>query len=507
MSKSNSLTGRVISGITWSYVSVIFQVLLRVGVLAILARLLTPKDFGIVGIALIFTSFAERLGQFGVGPAIVQREELTERHIRVALSLSILCGAGICLFLWSISSWVAEFFHQPEVAPVLSWVALAFVIDGLGMVSEALLQRHIRFGAFTIVENLSYFLGQGVVGVCTALAGWGVWSLVAALLSSRFFRTIALLILEPLNFRLILRKKEAGELMRLGVGFSVGRLLSLGALQGDNFVVGRMLGVFELGLYSRAYQLMTIPAVYFGQALERVIFPAMARKQSNRTALSSAFLDMTEAMGVVALPASILMLLTSRELVLFLFGEKWIEIVPVLEVLCLGVFARTAYKTGDSLARSLGALKLFTYTQLAYTISVIGGSVIGAAYYGLLGVAVAVLVAVTLNYILMTRLSCVLLDLPVSKMVEAHCPAAWISIWVAITGLPVLLICREAHLMPVIILAIIGLVSLIATYLSLAFGPRRFKLQFLNRLASHLPLHRMGPVGPVVRYGMSKIIR
>jgi len=224
---------------------------------------------------------------------------------------------------------------------------------------------------------------------------------------------------------------EALKLTKLAFGFSLGRLLNFFSLQGDNFVVGRLLGTEALGMYNRAYQLMTLPAMYFGQVFERVMFPAMARKQSNKKELGDEFLIALEVITAIALPAGVVMFALANEIVLVVFGPRWLPIVPVVSVLSFGVFFRTTYKCSDTVVRSLGAVYDYAGRQALYATLVIGGAYFGAKYAEIGGVAFGVVAAVALNYISMTRLSSRLLELKLGKIILAHALGVWSSLWVA----------------------------------------------------------------------------
>jgi PST family polysaccharide transporter len=253
----------------------------------------------------------------------------------------------------------------------------------------------------------------------------------------------------------------------MGFGFSLGRLLNFFSLQGDNFIVGRVLGTEALGLYNRAYQLMTLPAMYVGQVFERVMFPAMARRQSDKHRVGAEFLMALEAITLVALPAGVVMFILGREIILVIFGERWIGIVPVFSVLSFGVFFRTAYKCSDTVVRSLGAVFHYAGRQALYAALVIGGAWCGAILSGVPGVAWGVVGAVAINYVSMTRLSTRLLGISVHKVVRAHFVGLWSSAAVALVLSVVSDSLRANSAHPFIVLIEAGLISGVVWILSL----------------------------------------
>jgi O-antigen/teichoic acid export membrane protein len=487
----------VMSGFTWMYMSAVLQGGLKLCVLVVLARLLEPRDFGIVGIALIFTSAAERVGQVGVGPALVQKQHLSPDEMRTGLVLSLLSGVLIAGSLWIIAPYVALFFSAPEVDPILKALAFGFVIDGFGVLPDSLLQRRLKFRQLVVRDNVSYVIGIAGVGIVLALLGAGAWALVIGHLSMKVMRLVSLLMVEPLRTEGTFRAAYVRELLHKGFGFSLGRIFNFMSLQGDNFVVGRMLGVEVLGMYSRGYQLMTLPAMHIGQVLERVLFPAMAQKQDNPALLRRTYCSTLEVVTLFALPTSIWMFLLAKEIVLTLFGEGWSAIVPVVTILSLGVFFRTAYKCSDTLVRSLGAVYRYAALQGVYTCMIVGGSALGGALFGLNGVSVAVVCAVAVNYLLLTRLAARCLSLSVSDIAQPHLPGIWVSSWVGLAlvgGVPFL---RSLDLSPLILVLSATSIALIVAMAALACAPTAVRATMIPVVLRRVPLERIGGIGRI----------
>jgi PST family polysaccharide transporter len=459
MSPKESFSSSILQGLKWMYLSSGVTALSRFFVIIFMTRLLTPEDFGLMGIALIFTSLAERVGQIGVGPALIQRQELSESELRAGAVLSVACGLIIFLALYLSAPAIAVFFEAPSVVWVVRVLALVFVADGLSMVSDCLLNRRLAFKQIMIAENVGYIIGNVLLGIVLALAGFGVWALALSMLTSRVVRAVILVRCAPhplMNFHF--RLSEAASLLKQGLGFSLSRIFSFMALQGDNFVVGRTLGVDALGMYTRGYQLMTLPATYLGQVLERVLFPAMSQKQGSVDKLKAVYCASLELVCLTALPMSVAIGLLAPEIVGGIFGEKWIALTPVLELLAFGVFFRTAYKCSDTLVRSKGAAYELAIRQLLYTIFIVVGAYVGATLGGLEGGARAVVIAVFANYVIMSRLGAQVVDLSFSEFARAHLSGAWVSLACGI-GLWAATILTRGAFHPLVALAIDGCIG------------------------------------------------
>ena len=183
-----------------------------------ISRLLTPRDFGVVAIALIFVGVIGITGKLGIGPAIVQRSGLSERHVGTGFVLSAVLGAVLTAAVWFASPEVARFFADPEAPAILGALSAVFVITGLGEVSEHLLRRRLRFGLLMLATLLSQAAGYGFVAIALALHGFGAWSLVGGLLARHALFTAVVVACRPPPLRPTLARREAAELLRFGAG-------------------------------------------------------------------------------------------------------------------------------------------------------------------------------------------------------------------------------------------------------------------------------------------------
>lgn len=425
-----SLTHSTLTGLAWQYTSVVAMTLLQLVVLGILARLLSPADFGLLGIAMIFVSFAALLSQLGVGPALIQRKEITTKHIRVAMTLSILVSLALTIVLWAATPYIARFFREDELNRVVPVISLNFFFAGFGVVSESLLKRELQFNRLMWANIGSYIVGYAAIGITLGGLGFGVWALVAATLGQSIVKSTLLFLLRPHSILPSLSRRELYELLHFGGGFTIARLLNYTATQGDYFVVGRVLGPESLGIYTRAYQLMMLPGKYFGDVLGTVLFPVMARIQHQKSLLTNTYLTGAAMISITSAPLSIIMVILAPEIILVFLGPKWVATIVPFQILSAGVLLRVSYKLDDALARALGAMYRRSVRDGIYAFTVVAGSLIGTRW-GLPGVALGVLGAILLNYILAIRMSMQLLDCSWMESVEAQKPGIILAILTA----------------------------------------------------------------------------
>lgn len=422
----------------WTASSNGLNAVLKVVVLIVLARLLSPAEFGIVSAALIVIGFSAIFSQLGLGPALVQRTQLEPRHISTAFAASVIIGLLLAGVLWVTAPAVARFFHMENSVEVLRALAWIFPIKGLSGVAECLVQRELKFRWLATRDVLSYGLGYGLVGIVLAWNGWGVWSLVVAQMTQTVLNTAILLSVRPPALRPLPSRRAFVELMNFGAGFTAARVANFMANQGDNLVVGRVLGPQALGIYTRAYQLMAVPTTLFGDVLDRVLFPTMAKVQNDPPRLAGAYLQAVASIALVMLPIGVVMTVLAPEVVVTLLGPKWVEVIPPFQVFAIGLLFRTSYKMSDSISRATGAVYRRAWRQAIYASLVFVGAWVGSRW-GVTGVSIGVLASLLINFFLMADLSLTVAHTTWRRFIEAHVPAILTALlaggttWLSIT--------------------------------------------------------------------------
>ena len=468
---ARGLTHSVLRGLLWAFVGTGGQGVLKIAVLMILARLLSPHEFGVVSAALVVVGLSAVFSQLGVGPAVVQRPGLTHDHLRAGFTLSVLLGAITAAALFSGAPLAAGFFRLPELVPVMRVLSAMFVVQGVSVVAESLLLRGLEFRRIAFIDLVAFGLGYGAVGVTLALLRFGVWALVGAQMAQTVLRMCLLLGSQRHPLVPLFQRRAMGDLLYFGGGHTAARIGNYTANQADNMVVGRWLGAVALGTYDRAYALMAAPAMFLGEMLDRVMFPAMVRVQDDRQRLATAYLRSVSITALTMLPASAVLLVLAPEVVAVVLGPRWGAVVAPFQVFACGLLLRTSYKTSDSLARATGSVYRRAWRQGAYAALVGVGAWIGH-FWGLVGVALGVLLAIVVNFALMAQLSMRLTRIPARALWKAHRHALLLAV---LLGLEAWLIAgplraRHAGALGVLGAGVAG--PMLTVVLLLAFAPR-----------------------------------
>ncbi|MEL6614763.1 MAG: lipopolysaccharide biosynthesis protein [Bacteroidota bacterium] len=395
-----SLRGRTLSGVLWMSVDRLLLFGVAAVVTAVLARLLPPADFGVVGAALVAVEIVSQIVNAAVTPALVQRAEATRAHFSAAFWLSVGLSAVLYGAVWTASPLVAGFFEMPALLSILPALALLFVFDGVSAVARARQQRALAFREVVIIRAVADVVGLGAVSIGMALAGYGVWALVGGRLAQSVLRAVGFLARFPHPVRGA-RGSALRDIVRFGGGITLQGALNSLARQGDALIIGRLLGANALGLYNRSYKMMALPAGFLAESFNGVLFPVMAQVQDRRESLHNALVRTTALLALLLLPLTGVASVLAQEVVLVVLGPDWRGAIGALQILALGMFFRAGYKTGMAVLKARGRVYLAAWLQGIYAVLVVVGSLIGWRY-GIEGVAASAVIAVVTFFVLCT---------------------------------------------------------------------------------------------------------
>jgi PST family polysaccharide transporter len=461
-----TLTSKTVDGLFWSGIGSGTFVVCQLAITAILARVLTPVEFGVVTAAGTIIGLSNIFVNLGVGPAIVQQRNLTDDHVATGTTMSLIMGCAIGVGIAAASPAIAAFYGIEGLQPVLAVLALLFPISAAGLVASALLQRDMRFRRVTLRNLTSYVVGYGIVSITLALLGFGVWALVFGQLAQTAMQTMQTIAISGRRLSLGWNREAMRSLLHYGVGSTLARIGNYTANQADYMVVGRVLGPAALGFYGRSYQFIALPSNLFGTVTDRVLFPAMSAVQHDRTRLERAYRQSLGVLAMVTLPLSGLLFVAAPEVVHVLLGERWMSVVAPFRVLTVGLMFRTSYKISDSLSRASAATMNRAWRQWLYAFAVIAGAIVGTRW-GIMGVAVGVTIAIVMNFLLMLDLGRKLTGIRVASLIDIYARHAAITAATTWVALSVLAISRQAGLIDVTRLAITG-VAAGASWLAIA---------------------------------------
>ncbi len=375
-------------GVVWSGTRRFLEQGIQTVTTLVLARILSPHEFGIIGIANIFILFANTINRLGIVSALIQRKEIDEGHLSSAFWANMVTGVTLCLIMMSISFPAAKFFQNEEVQPVLFTLSFIFIIGALNVVQTAQFSRSFQFGklaGFSIWEMST----NAVISIGLATAGFGVWSLVWGRLGGVLMGVVVAWYSSSWRPKWLFNPAKFQELFKFGIySLSINILTYLGQSM-DGIIVGRFLGVGPLGIYTMAHNLVSLPQRKMSSVIASVAFPVFSRIQDDHARVSRNYLKMLRYISFVTFPLLIGLMVLAPLFVRIILGEKWAAAIVPIQIMCvLGMYSSLSTTVG-SIFSAKGRPDLELKTDVVLLIALAGFLMVGVRY-GIIGVAVAV---------------------------------------------------------------------------------------------------------------------
>jgi lipopolysaccharide exporter len=390
-------TGSVIKGVSWMTV---LQTVIRVLTffkIAVLARVLTPAQFGVFGIAALVLALLEILTETGINVILIQSKEAIGKYLDSAWVASICRGVLICLGILISTPFIVKFFNSPQALGILLLISLAPLIKGFINPAEIIFQKYLEFRKEFLFRTSLYFI-DAFVAVVTALVTHSVYSLAFGLIAGAILEVVLSFILIKIRPKLRFNKEYLLEIFHKGkwvTGFSI---FNYFGENGDNIVVGKLLGSTPLGAYQMAYRLAITPITEIADVINKVIFPVFSKIGHDKKRLFLAFLKTTSINSIAAVILGLIILMFPKDVVKIILGSQWLYVVPALKILAVFGILRALCSPISVLFLATGNqrfLTIFTFTRFVVLIAlifplVLKFGIIGAAYSQLLSTMLSI---------------------------------------------------------------------------------------------------------------------
>jgi len=377
----------VYQGVRWSAVGAWGAQVVQLGISIVLARLLMPKDYGLLAMAIVFIGFLEIFKRMGFHTAIIQRRQVDD--VLLSSLYYFLIAVSVLLFLATVAAApvVAWIYGEPRVAWVTAALGLGFPLSAPCLMPFALLNRRMKFGMLAVADLTSVALG-GCVSITLAVVGWGVWALVVGSLASTAIRTFLHHAMSRWRPRLVFRWQDVRSVFRFGANVTGFTTFNYFARNADNFIIGTFLGATSLGYYSLAYGILLKPRDAVTNVLMNVLFPALSRIQDDDARLKAAYLRACGAIAFVTFPMMFGLVAVAHPFVQVVLGEKWLPAVPLILILApLGALQSVWVPVGQIFLVK-DRTDWYFRIGIAQSCLTVGAFVVGVAW-GTVGVAAA----------------------------------------------------------------------------------------------------------------------
>jgi O-antigen/teichoic acid export membrane protein len=420
--------GRALRGAFWAYGSYIGGRLLVLIAVGILARLLTPEDFGLVAIGMIVISLLETVKDLGLTQALViSDDEDLQESADTVFTVAMMAGGVLALVSVGAGLLAARFYSSPELAGLIAVLGANFLIRGVSLTHYAIAQKQLRFNIRTTAELASVIV-RGVGSIALALLGFGAWSLVLGFLMGSLVFSIVLFLLVDYRPHLRISRSRVAGLVRFGGTLTGVDVLSAVAGATPDLIVGRTLGTAAVGFYTLALRIPELAVLNLANVAGQVFFPAFAKLGAAN--LRRAFLTAQRYVLIFALPVSCGVILLAAPIVEVVFGSQWTSSIGPMRLLTLYALGITCATPAGVVLKATGRagtlLRMGLFNTVAITIAVLA-----VAHMGIVQVAAAVAVVTWLTTAIFGVIAMRMLGVGVMDLARAGAPAAMGTVAVA----------------------------------------------------------------------------
>lgn len=343
----NELTTGIFYTALAKYSSMFIQLIIT----SILARLLSPADFGLIAIATVFIVFLNLIADIGIGPAIIQRKDLTNNDFNNIFSLTIGFGFLLSVAFFFFSILIARYYNQAELEIICKWLCFLVFFNSINIVPNSLLLRNKEF-RFIAIRTLIVQFVSGITSVTVAYMGWGLYSLILQPILS----SILLFLLNYFNHPLMIKVRNYRCTLSKISSFSTYQFLfnfiNYFSRNLDKLLIGKYMGIMPLGYYEKSYRLMMMPLQNITYVITPVMHPVFSSLQDNHHELIEKYIKILRLLAYISMPLSIWLFFSAKELILIIFGSQWFDAILPFKILSLSVFFQVLNSTTGAIFQS-----------------------------------------------------------------------------------------------------------------------------------------------------------
>ena len=396
--EEQSLKDKTVKGVAWSGIDNVMQMGVSFLVSIVLARLLTPDDYGLIGIVTIFTAICQVLANAGFANALIRKKNTTEEDYNTAFLVNLGLSVSLYALLFFCAPLIAHFFHREELVLLTQVSSLGIVISALSLVQQTRLTKRIDFKTQTKITIISSVL-SGVLGILFAVLYYGVWALVVQHLSYQVFRTFLLWIANKWTPRLRFSLSSFHELFGFGWKIMLSSVLNTIWNELNQVVIGRFYSPASLGQYTRANQFSTLFSNNLNTVVQRVTFPVLSNIQDDKERLVSAYRRIIKVTMFVAAISMITLGAVSEPLIYCLIGEKWHDAAKYLPLICISGSLYPLHSINLNMLQVQGRSDLYLVIEIIKKIIALAPLFIGV-FIGIMPMLYATIIASVVSFFL-----------------------------------------------------------------------------------------------------------
>ncbi len=393
-----SLSGKTARGTGWLFALRNADRLFKIIKVIVLARILSPEDFGVFGAALLVMDIISNLSRTGYSQALIQKKEDVRPYLDTAWTVMIIRAVLISAAIFFLSGPASLLFGVPEAGIILKVIGFSLIIKSFGNIAAIYFQKDLEFHKFFKYQ----FIGTCVdflTAISAAFVLRSVWALVLGLLAGSLVRSVMSYVIEPYRPRFRLEKMQAKELFAFGKWISGSSLLIFFITQGDDILVGSLLGAAMLGFYQMAYRISNTPTADTVSVISQISLPLFSKIQDDPEKLKRTYLKILQIVSFLSFPAAAFLIVLAPGFTKLFLGEQWMPMVPAMRVIAFSGSVSSVINTSTPLFRAVGKPGVETRWQAARLLMILILIYPLTIRYGILGTALAVAISAFLSSI------------------------------------------------------------------------------------------------------------
>ncbi|WP_202928159.1 lipopolysaccharide biosynthesis protein [Cyclobacterium salsum] len=360
------------SGIFYSALGKYSGVILSIIIGAVLARLLTPEEFGIVAILTVFITFFNLLSDIGIAPAIIQSQNLGRDDIQSIFSFSVIIGFLLAIIFYLSSEAIASFYNEPELVNVGHLLSITLIFNTFKIVPQALVVKKLQFKHIGII-NVSIQLLSGILAIYLAYTGFSYYALVYKSIFDSVLLFILFYWMAKLNYRFLFKLSSLRKIARFSTFQFMFNIINYFSRNTDNLLIGKFFGPSVLGFYSRSYQLMMMPVSNLTHVITPVLMPIISKFQDDKERIFNSYLKVVKILAIVGFPLSIFLYFAGPEIINIVYGDQWKDSIPIFRLLALTIGIQMVLSSSGSIFQAINRTDLLFYSGTLSAVLMVSG--------------------------------------------------------------------------------------------------------------------------------------
>ena len=364
----SSTNKSIAQGFAWTAVDRFSNLAIQFVIGIIIARLITPEEYGVLGILMVFINISQVFIDSGFGSALIYKNKMDGDYLNTSFVFNLSVSTLLFAIIILSASYIESFFSLQGLSDYLRVSSIVLITNSLIVVPSSILRIQLNFRAISI-SNVCSVIISGFLGIFFAYLGYGVWALIIQLLSKSVCQFFILYLICKWIPKFAFNKNVFFELYRYGINIFGATCLTKFVDEGTSFFIGKVLTPYNLGVYSRGNQFASLPGNTVGGVISTALFPSLSSIKNNASRFNEVYHKALEVQALLCTPAFVWLAVMADSLVRLLITEKWIDVVPVIQILCLSRIMSSAAVATEQVLSAKGRSDLFLRQQICKMIT------------------------------------------------------------------------------------------------------------------------------------------